>query len=390
MPSSPVPPPSRPSASARRRAHALDEPKAERRAGLVGTVVVHLALVVVLWNLPEDALDFGGAAEPSDAARAFEIELAPEWFQEVVPAVLEPPRFVEVNPAAPENPPDETPFVGSQNQQVAQPEPTPGGDSDTPAVEGDGEANATAIVKGEQAEPQPPAASEILARLFTPPEPPSIVPEREERAAAERAPERAINAPGGGEQLLGEADNTPGTTVTSLPPTPGADTGAEARTGAADGRVGGGGYFAGTPAIDRNRPMDRARLSAATVNARNAPTIRNDFGTQNIGAVAYNARWSEYGEYLQRLIDAVQAQWDRILMRSSYYPPGGSLVTVVFKLNDRGEVSEIVKVEGQGGEVAKRLCVSAITERAPFGEWPQDMRDALGAEQEMTFRFFYR
>lgn len=257
-------------------------------------------------------------------------------------------------------------------------------------MEGDGEANATAIVKGEQAEPQPPAASEILARLFTPPEPPSIVPEREERAAAERAPERAINAPGGGEQLLGEADNTPGTTVTSLPPTPGADTGAEARTGAADGRVGGGGYFAGTPAIDRNRPMDRARLSAATVNARNAPTIRNDFGTQNIGAVAYNARWSEYGEYLQRLIDAVQAQWDRILMRSSYYPPGGSLVTVVFKLNDRGEVSEIVKVEGQGGEVAKRLCVSAITERAPFGEWPQDMRDALGAEQEMTFRFFYR
>jgi hypothetical protein len=368
----------------------LDEPKAERRAGLVGTVVVHVVLGLVLWSLPEDLLDKDAGALAQEESRAFEIELAPEWFEEVAPTELAPPRFVEVNPAAPENPPDETPFIGSQNQQVAQPEPTPAGESDTPMVEGDGEPNATAIVKGDQTEPQAPAASEILEQLFTPPAPPSIVPEREERATAEQSPERAINAPGGGEQLLGDADNAPGTTVTSLPPTPGAETGAEARAGAADGRRTGGGYFAGTPAIDRNRPMDRTRLSAATVNARNAPTIRNDFGTQNIGAVAYNARWSEYGEYLQRLIDAVQAQWDRILMRSSYYPPGGSLVKVVFKLNDRGEVFEIVKVEGEGGEVAKRLCVSAITERAPFGEWPQDMRTALGTEQELTFRFFYR
>ncbi len=370
----------------------LDEPKARTavRAGLVGTVLIHIVLVVVLWNLPEDILDVGGITAPPDPNRAFEIELSPELFGLVPPAPLEPPRFVEVNPAAPENPPDDTPLFGAQNQQVAQPVPTPDGESDTPAVD-DAEdmEGATALVRGNQNEPQPPPASEQLAQLFTPPTPPSLVPEREQ-TPAEQAPAQALNAPGGGEQLLGEADNSPGTTVTALPPTPGAETGAEPRQGVTDARSSSGGYFAGTPAINRNQPRDRSRLSSETINARNAPTIRNELGTQNIGVLAYNARWSEYGEYLQRLIDAVQAQWERILMRSSFYPSGGALVKVVFKLNDKGEISEIVTVEGEGGEVGKRLCVSAITERAPYGEWPEDMRSALGTEQELTFRFLYQ
>lgn len=357
------------------------------RAGIAGTVLVHVVLVVIFFNLPDDLLHVGDMTVPAHENRTFEIELSPELFDLAVrPEETTPPRFVEVNPAAPENPPDSTPFFGAQNQQVAQPEPTPGGVSDTPAVESEDETEgATAIVRGDRNEPRPPPASAQLAQLFTPPEQPSLVPERRQA----ETPAQAINAPGGGEQLLGSADNSPGTTVTSLPPVPGAETGPVPREGVA-GVSSGGGYFSGTPAIDRNRPRDRSRLSAETINARNAPTIRNELGTQNIGLLAYNARWSEYGEYLQRLIDAVQAQWDRILMRSSYYPSGGSLVKVVFKLNDKGEVTEIVSVEGEGGEVGKRLCVSAITERAPYGEWPEDMRSALGTEQELTFRFLYQ
>ena len=111
---------------------------------------------------------------------------------------------------------------------------------------------------------------------------------------------------------------------------------------------------------------------------------------KNIGAVAYNAKWSAYGEYLQRLIDAVQVQWERLILRSSFYPTSGSLVRVAFKLDSTGAVSEVVKVDGTGAELAQRLCVSAITERAPYGEWPEDMIAVLGKEQELTFTFFYQ
>lgn len=126
------------------------------------------------------------------------------------------------------------------------------------------------------------------------------------------------------------------------------------------------------------------------MNARKTSTIKNEFGSENIGAVAYNAKWSAYGEYLQRLIDAVQGQWERLIQRSSFYPTSGSTVRVVFKIDASGIISQVVRVDGTGAELARRLCVSAITERAPYGDWTDDMIAVLGREQEITFTFFYQ
>lgn len=380
-PPSPKPPP-RP----RRRASVLGERRPAWRAGLAGTVLAHAALVLLLWSLPEHIFEADRVASTPAEGRSFEIELSPEPLAPAAPP-LAPPRFVEVNPDAPENVPDRTPLFGAQNQQVAQPEPTPGGESDTPAVDGESRDNTTAIVSGMGREPESPNLADRLAQAF--PTSSDAEMEAEGREAGQEAA-RAVNAPPGGEQLLGPADGGAGTTVTRLPPTAGAETGAEAREGATTGRARTGGYFGGTPAIDRNRPQERPRLAESAVNARNTPTIRNEFGTRNIGAPAYNARWSSYGEYLQRLIDAVQAQWDRLLMRSAFYPTAGATVRVVFKLDAQGRVSEIVSVDGTGGELAQRLCVSAITERAPYGEWTEDMVGVLGREQELTFTFHYR
>ncbi len=376
----------RPPRAEGRSARALAERRPAWKAGLAGTALAHAALLIALWLMPRDLLEVDHVASASATDRVFEIELTPELFRPVAPPATQPPRFVEVNPAAPENVPDETPLVGAQNQQVAQPVPTPDGRSDTPKVDGEGDKNATAIVSGVATEPATPSAAEILSRAFERPE--------EAREAADRPAEqpaaRAVNAPAGGEQLLGKADGGAGTTVTRLPPVPGAETGPEAREGVATGKAATGGYFSGTPRIDRNRPQERPRLSAATVNARQTPTIKNEFGSKNIGAVAYNAKWSAYGEYLQRLIDAVQAQWERLILRSSFYPTAGATVRVVFRIDAKGEIFEVVRVDGSGGELARRLCVSAITERAPYGDWTEDMIAVLGREQELTFTFFYQ
>ena len=369
-----------------RRAHALDEPRDQRRVGLVGTVVVHLLLFALVWFLPEDLLDGeGGVVDPVGEAN-FEIELSPDLLAPVAPPAP-PQRFVEVNPAAPENVPDDTALYGAQNQQVAQPVPSPATGSDAPKVDGEGKNDATALVSGLNAPEARPSPSEVLASAFTPPEPPSLVPEQ---PAVERAPARAVNPLAGGEQLLGDADGGVGTTTTLLPPVAGAESGPEAVKGTAEGRAATGGYFAGTPAIDRTRPQERPRLSDVAINGRNTPTIKNEFGSENIGAVAYDAKWSAYGEYLQRLIDAVQGQWERLIRRSSFYPTSGSTVRVVFKLDSAGLISEVVRVDGTGAELAKRLCVSAITERAPYGDWSEDMIAVLGREQEITFTFFYQ
>jgi hypothetical protein len=39
---------------------------------------------------------------------------------------------------------------------------------------------------------------------------------------------------------------------------------------------------------------------------------------------------------------------------------------------------------------AERACMSAITDRAPYGEWTDDMKAVLGEQQEMTFTFYYQ
>jgi hypothetical protein len=104
---------------------------------------------------------------------------------------------------------------------------------------------------------------------------------------------------------------------------------------------------------------------------------------------AYNAKWSAYGEYLQRMIEATQSRWERLILRSSSLPNGGASVRVVFTLNAAGEVSEVVRVEGIEDESARRLCVSAITEQAHYDQWTPDMIAMLGREQKITFVFRY-
>lgn len=385
-PSAPPPPRSR------KRAHALDEKRPAWTAGLVGTVAAHVVLGLLLFLMPDELLKTDQTARAPEANRAFEIELDPAWLIPAQPPST-PPRFVEVNPAAPENAPDKTPLVGSQNQQAAQPVPTPDGTSDTPTIDGEGNTNATAIVSGLAKEPEPARPSEILEQAFQQSNPttePARPDRSEPRIPAEQEAARAVNALPGGEQILGDADGGIGSTVTKLPPVAGAESGAQPREGTVGGKAATGGYFSGTPRIDRSRPMERPRLAAATVNARQTPTIKNEFGSKNIGAVAYNAKWSAYGEYLQRLIDAVQSQWERLILRSSFYPTAGALVKVEFRIDAKGEISEIVRVQGSGGELAQRLCVSAITERAPYGEWTEDMIAVLGREQELTFTFHYQ
>ena len=90
------------------------------------------------------------------------------------------------------------------------------------------------------------------------------------------------------------------------------------------------------------------------------------------------------------MIDTVQIQWERLILSMSAMPAGGSMVTVKFVMNDEGQIARIVNVDTTAGEMGSRACVSAITDRAPYGSWTDDMKAVLGAEQEMTFTFYYQ
>ncbi len=352
------------------------------QVSVLATLLVHLLLFVAVPRVfkPDPR---AGLLDRVPQEKTFNVDLAPEE----APVPTPPPKpfkFVEINPDAPDNPPDQTENFGAQNQQVAQEKPSENDDkSEAPKSEDKKVTDSTAIVTGRLAQPEP-------IQLPSPPSPQTPEEERAEQAAAEalaqEAAKQARSPLPGFEKIDGEAQDSIGSNIAKLPP-PNAKRAEDSSEGdspevrevvTATGQV---------VRIDPRRPMQRERIPEKQV--RPAFLANNPVGTKNIGPVAYNAKWSEYGAYLQRLIETVQIQWERLLRETGATPSPGTVVAVTFRLNDKGAVTDITADDSPGPQHPKRLCVSAITARSPYGEWSDEMIAVLGHEQEMTFTFYY-
>ena len=143
------------------------------------------------------------------------------------------------------------------------------------------------------------------------------------------------------------------------------------------------------PAIDPRRSRARPMV-VKQQQVRPAILADNSVGTRNMGISGMDARWSNHGFYLQKMVDAAQIQWERLILSMPTMPASGSTVSVRFVINDEGKIAQIKNVETVASETASRACVSAITDRAPYGVWTDDMKAMLGTQQEMTFTFFYQ
>jgi hypothetical protein len=367
-----APPPPGPAKSKTRRPFApwLSE-KPETRSvqiGVLATILVHLLFLLFAPRM------FLGArthsAPRQHAMRQFNIELAPDQLRAPKPRVKPKMKYVEANPNAPENTPDKTNNVSDRNQQAAQEKPTPNHKSEMPTTEGRKDIQAQQIVTGSLAKPE----------TTTPPAPPSPP-----KPAANLVQRREQNPYSGFEKNQGTDENGFATNIGKKAPNE--QPIPERIAGSKDGPLIAPFSF-GAPQIDPKHPMPRRQLE---IHVRPAVFAENKFGTSNVGVQALDSRFNNYGVYLKRLSEAVQAEWDRILDNSSIITASGNTVVVVFKLNSKGEVSQIVSVEPTPGtsDASTRACPSAIAIPAPYGPWTEDMIAVLGTEQELVFTFYY-
>ena len=342
--------------------------------GVAGVILFYLLLWLVSPYLFRVDPLTASAHRPHASAKPFSIELAPDTF--IKPTVKPPPptKFVETNPDAPENIPDRTTNFAAQNQQVAQEKPTPDGKNDMPALEGKKDFQSTQIVSGQLSKP-----IELMEAV-----PPVDVTPPSEKTV--QAPKLEQNPLTGLEKKEGESKDGFANNISKI---------AE-NTRAIPTRIEGvknvplmNDAMATQPAIDPQRPRPRPTV-VKQQQVRPAIFAENKFGTQNIGPTAVDARWSNYGAYLQRMIESVQIQWEHLLRESRVYPTAGSAVTVKFVMDSKGLIARIVNVDSTAKDAAERACMSAITDRAPYGEWTDDMKAVLGEQQEMTFTFYYQ
>lgn len=349
-----------------------DPEKRSVQVGVIGTILVH----VLLYLLAPWLLRIGAKPAPfvpSPTPPAFNIEM-PEDIAVPPPKPKEkqPFKFVETNPDAPDNVPDKTDNFAAKNEQAAQEKPDPKNHSDNPAMDGQKDIHSTQIVDGRLEKPVQREQAEVPE---TPPtEPVVAVPKTEQ------------NPLSGFEKNIGEAENAIGSNVAKFAP----------RSKDVPQKVEGQkdapliqGASAMTPQIDPRRPQPRQSI-VKSILTRPAIFEENKIGTDNVGIIGHNAKWSAYGQYLQKMVEAIDSQWRRLLDESKTYPASGTSVIVTFILNSEGKV-KILTVEGdKAGQAASVTCATAIGDRAPYGLWTDDMIALLGTEDKMTFQFFYQ
>jgi len=366
-----------PTAAARRLfARLRDEPDVRSAAiGVLGVLLVYL----LLWLLGPIVLRMSNTPvvlQPHPSVPQFNIEIAPPEPVPVPTPKTPPPakHFVETNPDAPENIPDRTNNFSSQNQQVAQEKPTPNSNSERPAVEGQKQFESNQIVDGTLHKQPPDRPVPVTPQTSAVPTP----------ATAPRAEQNPLT---GFERNQGDNPNAFGSNISN-------DT---ANAKAIPKKIEGQkdvplieGALGPQPVIDPKHPRSRQSL-VKLPQTRPALLKENKIGTQNIGVTAINAKFNEYGLYLKRMSDAVQEEFDRLASEAQTYPPVGSFVEVRFMIDSHGNIARIVNVDNHSSDIGARTSVSSITNRAPYGEWTDDMKQTLNPDgEELIFVFYYQ
>ncbi|HNQ74299.1 MAG TPA: hypothetical protein PKN95_11930 [Verrucomicrobiota bacterium] len=143
------------------------------------------------------------------------------------------------------------------------------------------------------------------------------------------------------------------------------------------------------PPPERHRPRT-IREALLQKNQAAGQRARVEGGATQRPNASYNVKATGFGAYDRMFIDAVSTRWYDLLDNLSYegYKPGR--VVVQFTLNYKGEISNLQVQENTVTETLSLMCVKAIRDPAPFGEWTREMRLAVGEDsRRITFTFYY-
>lgn len=342
--------------------------------GIVCTLMFHVLLVLLSPQFSFNSFSgvhTGINVTHSKPGKTFDFELAPMTPQE---KERKPFQFVETNPDAPANEPDKTSNFSNRNQQSAQMEKPKELDPEhRPSITNaqDKIKNESAVVTGDLSKPQQGAAAQ----------PESTKTDEQEQKEMKLRLEQATLS--GFDKNEGKSEDGVASNVSqSKSPSTGADKNVEGVRTATEAD----GSLVAATAAQKTQPKARPRLTAPrTTILSNRAT-----GVSNLNIVGMDARWSEYGEYLNELIEIVQTQWYHILEESRVSPPRGTHVIIKFSINAKGE-TDIVKVEDfDAGKQGVFSCQTAIQARQPYRKWTEQMIAVLGEVQTLDFAFYYQ
>ena len=240
-------------------------------------------------------------------------------------------RFIETNPLANQAVPKTTPFTSSRNQTAAQPVPEKM-PTNSPLPKSDGTSEQLRIAKG-----KPRSIDQSEAQPISQP------------SISMAAPVKAPPPPG------------PGKSAAQPSPTP-----------------------APVP-VAANPDRPRASVPSGTYGL----LLRRPVGVNRAGTIAVDARFSNYGDYTQRMLEAIQSSWWSIIERSRFEGLSRGNVIVRFRLHRDGTVTDARVLSTEVTRVMTLACKDAVMAPAPYDIWRADMVAMYGESDTVTINFIY-
>ncbi len=238
-------------------------------------------------------------------------------------------RFVETNPVANQAVPKTTPFTSSRNQTAAQPVPEKM-PTNSPLPKSEGKSEELRIAQG-----KPRSIDQSQAAPATQP------------SVSMAAPVKAAPPPG------------PGKSAAQPSPAP-------------------------VP-VAANPDRPRASVPSGTYGL----LLRRPVGVNRAGSIAVDARFSNYGDYTQRMLEAIQSSWWSIIERSRFESVSRGSVTVRFRLHRDGTVTDAKVLGTEVTRVMTLACKDAVMAPAPYDIWRADMVAMYGESDTVTINFLY-
>lgn len=145
-----------------------------------------------------------------------------------------------------------------------------------------------------------------------------------------------------------------------------------------------------TPPTDESLPAPKPR-PYLSMKIPAGPLADNRTRASSQGTVAVDSRFSEFGAYQQRMIEAISRQWNLLGSAYDLNTAVNTIVVVEYSLNKNGELTAISTPFSNSTNTGRGLCEQSILTTAPYGEWTRDMIAALGEQdQQVRITFHYR
>jgi len=238
-------------------------------------------------------------------------------------------RFIETNPLANQAVPKTTPFTSSRNQTAAQPVPEKM-PTNSPLPKSEGTSDSLRIAQG-----KPRSIDQSQAAPATQP------------SVSMAAPVKPAPPPG------------PGKSAAQPSPAP-------------------------VP-VAANPDRPRASVPSGTYGL----LLRRPVGVNRAGSIAVDARFSNYGDYTQRMLEAIQSSWWSIIERSRFEGLSRGNVIVRFRLHRDGTVTDAQVLRSEVTRVMTLACKDAVMAPAPYDIWRADMVAMYGESDTVTINFLY-